>query len=405
MSNTTRDMFDKYYFPLFTPPAFIPVKGKGCRLWDENGNEYIDFGAGIAVTSLGHCNDIAVKALKEQSEKLWHVSNLMTNEPVIALAKRLVENTFADKAFFCNSGAEANEGAFKLARRYALEKFGPEKDEIISFNSSFHGRTLFTVSVGGQSHYSEGFGPNPGSITHIDYNDIEALRKAISKKTCAVVLEPVQGEGGIIPAAPGYLEAVRKLCDENDALLVYDEVQTGCGRSGKLFAYMQSGVAPDILTTSKGLGTGFPIGALLATDKVASVFTPGVHGTTFGGNALACAVADKVIATISDPEFLKGVDERSRWFFDALNELKNETGVFKEIRGMGLLIGAVLDDKFKGKAKDILKLCADKRLLVLVAGGSVVRIAPALNISREEFEAGMLLFKEAVQEFAKSQNC
>ncbi len=401
MTSITRDMFDKYYFPLFCPPQFIPVKGKGCRLWDQEGTEYIDLSGGIAVNCLGHCNDDMVEALCEQAHKLWHVSNLMTNEPVISLAKQMVEETFADKAFFCNSGAEANEAAFKLARRYALDNFGSEKDEIIAFTKSFHGRTLFTVTVGGQRHYSDGFGPNPTAITHIPFNDIEALRNAISDKTCAVVMEPIQGEGGIIPSDPQFMKEVRALCDKHNALLIFDEVQTGCSRTGKLFAYMQYNIAPDILTTSKGLGGGFPIGALIATDKVAKVFTPGVHGTTFGGNALACAVADKVFSILKSKELQEGVVERSKWFFDALNAIKDKYGCFKEIRGMGLLIGAVMSDKYKGMSKNFLAKCASKNLLVLVAGSDVVRLAPSLNITKEEFDAGMKLFEEAAQEFVK----
>ncbi|MBQ8706922.1 MAG: acetylornithine/succinyldiaminopimelate transaminase [Succinivibrionaceae bacterium] len=399
MSDITREMFDRYYFPLFTPPAFIPVKGKGSRLWDQENREYIDFSGGIAVNSLGHCCDGVVEALTVQAQKLWHVSNLMTNEPVISLAKRLVDLTFADKAFFCNSGAEANEAAFKLARRYALAKHGEDKNEIISFIQSFHGRTLFTVSVGGQDHYSDGFGPKPTAIRHIPFNDPKALEEAISEKTCAVVMEPIQGEGGIIPADPDFMKLVRQLCDKNHALLIYDEVQTGCSRTGDFFAYMHTGVAPDILTTAKGLGGGFPIGAVLATDEVAAVFTPGVHGTTFGGNALACAVADKVISIISAPEFLEGVRAKSKIFFDRINDLGAKYDCFSQIRGRGLLIGAVLSDKYQGRSGDLLKICAKNRLLVLVAGKNVLRIAPALNIAEDEIEAGMKLLEKSVAEF------
>lgn len=402
MTKITREMFDQYYFPLFTPPSFIPVKGKGCRLWDQDNNQYIDFSGGIAVNSLGHCCDEVVDALCEQAHKMWHVSNLMTNEPVISLAKRLVEATFADRAFFCNSGAEANEAAFKLARRYALDNYGEDKNEIISFIQSFHGRTLFTVSVGGQDHYSDGFGPKPAAIRHIPFNNIEEFKKTISQKTCAVVLEPIQGEGGIIPADPEFLKEVRKLCNENHALLIFDEVQTGCSRTGDLFAYMSTGVEPDILTTAKGLGGGFPIGALLATNEVARVFTPGVHGTTFGGNALACAVADRVISIISTKEFLDGVKERSAKFFEKLNRINDKYHCFSQIRGKGLLIGAVLDEKYSGKSGELLKLCAKDRLLVLVAGKNVLRLAPSLNISDEEIDEGIAILEKAVAEFTSS---
>ena len=404
MTDITREMFDQYYFPMFTPPQFVLVKGKGSRLWDQEGKEYIDLSGGIAVNALGHCDDRLVETIREQAGKLWHVSNLMTNEPVISVAKQLVEETFADKVFFCNSGAEANEAALKLARRYALDKYGVEKDEIISFTQSFHGRTLFTVTVGGQHHYSDGFGPNPTDITHIPYNDIEILKNTISEKTCAVMLEPIQGEGGIIPADPEFLKQVRELCDKYHALLIFDEVQTGNARTGKLYAYMDYGVAPDILSTAKGLAGGFPIGAILATKEVASVFTPGVHGTTFGGNPLACAVANKVIEIIKQPDFLDGVNTRSKWFFERLNEINNKYQCFSEIRGKGLLVGAVLKSEYEGQSAKLLKAAIDHNLLVLVAGKNVVRFAPALNITKDEFDAGMQKFELAVEDFINSHN-
>ncbi len=404
MTDITREMFDQYYFPMFTPPQFVLVKGKGSRLWDQEGKEYIDLSGGIAVNALGHCDDRLVETIREQAGKLWHVSNLMTNEPVISVAKQLVEETFADKVFFCNSGAEANEAALKLARRYALDKYGVEKDEIISFTQSFHGRTLFTVTVGGQHHYSDGFGPNPTAITHIPYNDIEILKNTISEKTCAVMLEPIQGEGGIIPADPEFLKQVRELCDKYHALLIFDEVQTGNARTGKLYAYMHYGVAPDILSTAKGLAGGFPIGAILATKEVASVFTPGVHGTTFGGNPLACAVANKVIEIIKQPDFLDGVNTRSKWFFERLNEINNKYQCFSEIRGKGLLVGAVLKSEYEGQSAKLLKAAIDHNLLVLVAGKNVVRFAPALNITKDEFDAGMQKFELAVEDFINSHN-
>lgn len=404
MSQVTREMFDQYYFPLFTPPQFVLVRGKGCRLWDQEDREYIDFSGGIAVNALGHCDDRLVKALTDQAGKLWHVSNLMTNEPVISVAKQLVEETFADRVFICNSGAEANEAALKLARRYALDHYGAEKNEIIAFKQSFHGRTLFTVTVGGQHHYSDGFGPNPTAITHIPFNDLETLKKTISDRTCAVMIEPIQGEGGIIPADPEFLKQVRALCDQHKALLIFDEVQTGNARTGKLFAYMHYGVTPDILSTAKGLAGGFPIGAIIATKEVAAVFKPGVHGTTFGGNALACAVADQTLKIIKQPEFLEGVNERSKWFFDALNDLKERYQCFSEIRGKGLLIGAVLKPEFKGEANKLLQASIKHNLLVLVASQDVVRFAPSLNITREEFDLGMSKFELAIQDYLKEKN-
>jgi len=373
------------------------VRGLGSRLWDQNDREYIDFAGGIAVNALGHCHPALVKTLTEQGNKLWHVSNWMTNEPTLRLARKMVNATFADRAFFCNSGAEANEAAFKLARRFAKEKYGEGKDQIIAFLQGFHGRTFFTVSVGGQSHYSDGFGPRPGSIQHIPYNDIDALKSLISDKTCAVVMEPLQGEGGVLPADKAFAKAVRELCDQHNALLVMDEVQTGMGRTGSLFAYMQLGIEPDILTTAKALGGGFPIAAMLTKDEIAQVFQPGVHGTTFGGNPLACAVAETAFDLISDPAMLEGVKAREGWYRAELDKINAQFHCFKEVRGQGLLIGAVLTDAFAGKAKSFVDAGIEEGVLVLVAGSNVVRFAPALNLTEEEFKEGMARFTKAVE--------
>src|SRR5690606_25694970 len=283
-----------------------------------------------------------VQTLTEQAGKLWHISNIFTNEPALRLARKLVDATFAERAFFCNSGAEANEAAFKLARRYAHDTFGSEKYEIVSALNSFHGRTLFTVTVGGQPKYSDGFGPKIEGIKHVPYNDLEALKAVVSDKTCAVVLEPIQGESGVLPADQAYLEGARKLCDEHGALLIFDEVQTGMGRTGELFAYMHYGVTPDILTNAKSLGGGFPIGLMLTTDKVAKHFSVGTHGTTFGGNPLACAVAETVVDIVNTPEVLQGVEDRHERLKAGLLELGERYGVFSQVRGMGLLIGCVL---------------------------------------------------------------
>ena len=291
----TRAMFDQFMVPCFAPADFIPVRGVGSRVWDQQDRMYIDFASGVAVTALGHCHPAMVKALTEQAHAIWHVSNWMTNEPALRLARKLVEATFAERVFFCNSGAEANEAALKLARRYAHDHFGAEKFRVISTLNAFHGRTLFTVTAGGQAKYATGFGPSPSGFTHIRYNDIGGLEAAFAEEggddVCAVILEPMQGEGGMIPGTPEFLAAARRLCDEHDALLIFDEIQSGMGRTGALFSYMQKGVVPDILTSAKGLGGGFPIGAMLTTTEIASAFSVGVHGTTYGGNPLACAVA------------------------------------------------------------------------------------------------------------------
>ncbi|MBB6055343.1 aspartate aminotransferase family protein [Tolumonas osonensis] len=395
-TQVTRGWFDEVIVPTYSPAAFIPVRGQGSRLWDQADREYIDLAGGIAVNALGHCHPALVKTLTEQGNKLWHVSNWMTNEPTLRLARKMVDATFADRAFFCNSGAEANEAAFKLARRYAKEKFGEQKDQIIAFLQGFHGRTFFTVSVGGQSHYSDGFGPRPGSIQHIPYNDIAALKALISDTTCAVVMEPLQGEGGVLPADKEFVKAVRELCDQHNALLIFDEVQTGMGRTGSLFAYMHSGVEPDILTTAKALGGGFPIAAMLTREGIAQVFQPGVHGTTFGGNPLACAVAETAFDLISDPALLAGVKERELWFRAALEKINAEFNCFSEVRGQGLLIGAVLNEQFAGKAKAFVDAGIEQGVLFLVAGPNVVRFTPALNLTAEEFAEGMSRFKLAV---------
>ena len=306
-TNLTRAQFDEVMVPNYAPSAVIPVRGEGSRVWDQEGKEFIDFAGGIAVNCLGHCHPALVGALKEQGEKLWHLSNVMTNEPALELATKLVEATFADRVYFANSGAEANEAALKLVRRYAMDKFGAEKDQIIAFDKAFHGRTFFTVSVGGQAAYSDGFGPKPQSITHVPFNDIAALEAVFSDKTCAVMMEPLQGEGGIIDADPEFLKAVRALCDKHNALLVFDEVQTGVGRLGELYAYMRGDVVPDVLTTAKALGGGFPIAAMLTTKEIADHLKIGTHGSTYGGNPLACAIGNAVLDVVNTPEVLDGV--------------------------------------------------------------------------------------------------
>lgn len=392
----TRALFDEVMVPNYAPAQIIPVKGEGSRVWDQQGREYVDFAGGIAVSSLGHCHPALVKALTEQGSKLWHLSNVMTNEPALRLAKKLVDATFAEKVYFANSGAEANEAAFKLARRWALEVHGAEKQEIIAFSKSFHGRTFFTVTVGGQAAYSDGFGPKPGAVFHAEYNNLESVKALISDKTCAIVVEPVQGEGGIIPADAEFLQGLRQLCDQHNALLIFDEVQTGVGRSGKLYAYMHYGVTPDILTTAKSLGGGFPIGAMLTTTAIASHLKVGTHGSTYGGNPLACAVAEAVIDVVSQPEVLAGIQTKEQQFRKALQQLNDKYQVFSEVRGSGLLLGAVLNDKYKGRARDFLQAAAEQGLFILVAGADVVRMAPSLVISDADIEEGMKRFDLAL---------
>ncbi len=388
--------FDQVMVPNYAPAAFIPVRGQGSRVWDQNGRELIDFAGGIAVNVLGHCHPALVSALTKQANTLWHVSNVFTNEPALRLAHKLVDATFAERVFFCNSGAEANEAAFKLARRYAHDVFGPEKCEIIAATNSFHGRTLFTVSVGGQPKYSDGFGPKIQGITHVPYNDLEALKAAISDKTCAVVLEPIQGEGGVLPADQAYLEGARKLCDEHQALLIFDEVQTGMGRTGELFAYMHYGVVPDILSSAKSLGGGFPIGAILTKTDIAAHFAVGTHGTTYGGNPLACAVGEAVIDVVNTREVLDGVKAKHDRFKTRLEQIGREYGLFSQVRGLGLLIGCVLADAWKGKAKDVLNAAEKEALMVLQASPDVVRFAPSLVVEDADIDEGLARFERAV---------
>ncbi|MHA2814375.1 aspartate aminotransferase family protein [Vibrio harveyi] len=391
-----RGLFDEVMVPCYNPMEMIPVKGEGSRIWDQNGNEYIDFAGGIAVSCLGHCHPVMVNALTEQGNKLWHLSNVMTNEPALRLAKKLTEVSFAERVFFANSGAEANEAALKLARRYAADVHGTEKSEIIAFKQGFHGRTFFTVTVGGQAAYSDGFGPKPGDVTHLPYNDIEALQAHMSDRTCAVMMEPLQGEGGIIPPTPEFAQAVRELCDKHNALLIFDEVQTGNGRTGHFYAYQGLGITPDILSTAKSLGGGFPIGAMLTTAKLAEHMKVGTHGSTYGGNPLACAVAEAVVDEVTKPEVLSGVLEREAMFREGLEKINAKYNIFSEVRGKGLLLGAALNEEWQGRARDVLVAAGKQGLMVLVAGANVVRFTPSLVITQQEIEEGLAKLDKAI---------
>lgn len=391
-----RELFDDVMVPNYAPSAVIPVKGEGSRVWDQEGREYIDFAGGIAVNCLGHCHPALVGALKEQGEKIWHLSNVMTNEPALRLAKKLTDATFAEKVYFANSGAEANEAALKLARRWALDKFGAEKSQIISFNKGFHGRTFFTVTVGGQAAYSDGFGPKPGDIVHTDYNDLAAFEALISNNTCAVMMEPLQGEGGIISPTAEFVKGVRELCDKHNALLIFDEVQTGVGRTGDLYAYQGLNVTPDILTTAKALGGGFPIGAMITTTEIAAHLKVGTHGSTYGGNPLACAVAEAAFDTVNTTTVLDGVKAKEQLFRELLNDINEKYNVFTEVRGKGLLLGGVVTEKYEGKAKEFLVEGIKQGVMSLVAGANVVRFTPSLVIPEADIREGMARFEKAV---------
>lgn len=404
MSNhfpVNRELFDDVMVPNYAPSAVIPVRGKGSRVWDQQDNELIDFAGGIAVNCLGHCHPALVDALKEQGEKIWHLSNVMTNEPALRLAKKMVDNTFADKVYFANSGAESNEAALKLARRWALDVHGEEKSQIISFKQGFHGRTFFTVTVGGQAAYSDGFGPKPGDIVHAEYNNLESFKALISDKTCAVMMEPLQGEGGIVSPTAEFVKGVRELCDQHNALLIFDEVQTGVGRTGELYAYMGLDVTPDILTSAKALGGGFPIGAMLTTTEIAKHLKIGTHGSTYGGNPLACAVAEAAFDTVNTEEVLNGVKEKAEVYVDGLKAINEKYNVFKEIRGKGLLIGAVLTDDYQGRAKDFLNAAMAEGVMTLVAGANIVRFAPSLIIPNEDIVEGLARFERGVAKIAQ----
>ncbi|PMR74426.1 aspartate aminotransferase family protein [Billgrantia endophytica] len=404
MSQTpTRADFDQYMVPNYSPQKAIPVRGEGSRLWDQEGREYIDFAGGIAVNSLGHCHPVLVNALTKQANTLWHLSNVYTNEPALALARTLVERTFADKVYLCSSGGEANEAALKLARRWAHDNVGEHKNRIVSFSQSFHGRTFFTVSVGGQPKYSQGFGPVPGGIVHGEFNDLASVRDLIDDDTCAVMVEPMQGEGGIVPATQEFLQGLRDLCDAHDALLIFDEVQTGVGRTGSLYAYMEYGVTPDILTSAKGLGGGFPVGAMLTTDRVAPAMAIGTHGSTYGGNALASAVALAAIEHIGQPDVLEGVKRRHDLFREHLETINRKHGVFKEIRGKGLLVGAEMASEYEGRAKDILPLAIEEGVMALIAGPNVLRMAPSLVIPEADIAEGMMRLERAIARLVAGQ--
>lgn len=397
----TRKTFDEVMFPCYNPMNMVIKKAHGSYIFDNEGNKYVDLTSGIAVNCLGHTPEGVQKVIKKTCKNLIHVSNIFCNEYTLSLAKKLTSLTGYDKVFFVNSGAEANETALKLARRVAFDDYGAEKNEIISFVNSFHGRTFFSVTVGGQESYSDGFGPKPAAITHIPYNDIATFEKTISDKTCAVILEPIQGEGGIIKADDAFLVKVRELCDKFHAALIFDEVQTGVARSGTLYAYEQTPVKPDILTSAKGLASGLPIGAVLTYDNFAKHFVPGTHGSTFGGNALACSVGCYVLDKVSDKKFLENVKATSEYIKASIKKLDEKHHVFDDVRGEGLLMGLVLNKKYSGKSGALQKECFKHKLLTLTAHGDVLRLAPALNIKKSVVDEAMKLLDKSLTDFVK----
>ena len=391
-----------YYLPVYRPRQMILERGRGSRLWDIEGREYVDLAGGIAVCGLGHCNPELTAALVEQAGKLWHTSNVFYSEPPVRLAEELVTaSRFAARAFLCNSGAEANEAAIKLIRKWATAQGrAPERRVIVTFRGSFHGRTLATVTATAQPKYQEGYEPLPGGFRYVDFNDIAQLETAMaSGDVAAVMLEPVQGEGGVMPAAPGFLQAVRALCDQHDALLVLDEIQCGMGRSGVLFAHWQDGVVPDIVTLAKALGGGMPIGAMLAGPKVADVMQFGAHGTTFGGNPLASAVARVALRTLASDDIAANVQRQAQAIRDGLDAINRDLDLFSEVRGRGLMLGAVLKPDYAGRAGEILDHAAANGLLLLQAGPDVLRFVPALNIGDDDVAEGLARLRVALEAF------
>lgn len=371
----------------------VLVKGSGVKVWDVNGKEYLDFAAGIAVCSLGHSHPQVIAAVKKQIEKLTHVSNLYYTEPQTHLAKLLVDNSFADKVFFCNSGAEANEAAIKLARKYAHENMGPDKFELITMKDSFHGRTMATITATGQEKFQFGFTPLLEGFTYVPFNDLQALEKAISAKTCGVMLEPIQGEGGVNIPDEKYLASVREICDRYGILLIVDEVQAGMGRTGKLFAYEHSGIKPDIMTLAKALGNGFPIGAMLATDKISKAFVPGNHASTFGGNPLATAAANATVKTILQEGILEHCRKMGDYFLLQLKKLQQKHKIIKDVRGTGLMLAAQLNIE----SSDIVNECLRRGLLIISAGSKTLRFVPPLIITTGDIDQAMGVLDEVME--------
>ena len=360
----------------------VPVRGEGCRLWDADGREYLDFLAGVAVNNLGHCHPRVVEALQQQAAQLIHCSNFYHIPQQIELAEWLCEHSFAERVFFCNSGAEANEAAIKLARKQSMERFGEKRFEVITAQASFHGRTLATISATGQDKVKAGFNPLLPGFKNVPFGDINALAAAIGAQTCAIMLEPVQGEGGVNVPPAGYLQQVRELCDRHDLLLIFDEVQVGCGRTGTLWAYQQQGVAPDLMTLAKALAGGPPIGALLATEQLASTLGPGTHGSTFGGNPLLCAAALAAMRTLTGTGVLDNCLAMGGYLRQRLLQLKEKYDFIREVRGQGLILGMELDID----GGEIVVAAMQQGLLINCTAGKVLRFVPPLIINQEEID-------------------
>ena len=386
----------QYIANTYSRYPIVATKGEGCWLWDMDGRRYLDFLAGIAVCNLGHARKEVVEGLSAQAAKLFHTSNLFYTEPQIKAAKLLVEHSFGDKVFFCNSGAEANEAAIKLARRYAWKKHGEERAEIIVMENSFHGRTMCTLSATGQFKFHEGFSPMLPGFVYVPFNDLDAVKKAMSAKTCAVMLEPIQAEGGIYPAGKDYMTALRQLTKDNGILMILDEVQTGMGRTGRFFGYEHYGIEPDIMSLAKALGNGFPVGAIVAKDEVMDAFEPGTHASTFGGNPLAGAAVTATINALIDEGVIKNCEESGRYLFEGLLALKAKFPFIKDLRGMGLILGVELDIDGDAVQKEFMK----EGIILNCTKGKILRLVPPLIVSKEEID----LFLETADRVFSRQN-
>ena len=374
---------DKYIMKTYGRYPLVPVRGEGCYLWDADGRKYLDFLAGVAVNNLGHCHPKVVAALQKQAAQLIHCSNYYHIPQQIELAELLCNNSFADQAFFCNSGAEANEAAIKLARKYSREKYGVDRFEIITALASFHGRTMATVSATGQEKVQKFFDPLLHGFKHVPFNDAEALKEAISPVTCAILLEPIQGEGGVVFPSVEYMKEVRKICDDNNLILIFDEVQVGIGRTGKLFAHEHFGITPDIMTLAKALAGGAPIGTMLARGEIAESFGPGTHGSTFGGNPLVTAAGIAAVRAVLEDGILENTEKMGKYLVGRLNELKEKFPFVVAVRGIGLMIGMELSIP----GADIVKEALAQGLLLNVAQDRVLRFVPPLIVGKSEIDA------------------
>lgn len=387
------DLTDQYLMQTYARFPLAFVKGEGCYLWDADGKKYLDWLGGIAVNSLGHSHPEILEVIRRQSAELIHTSNLFYTEPQARLAKLLCEHSFADRVFFCNSGAEANEAAVKLARKWGKFSRKPDRFQILTVKQSFHGRTLAMIAATGQDKVKQGFDPIPEGFHTVEYHDLDRMKEAITPQTCAIMVEPVLGEGGILFHSEDYLRGLRKLCDEHELLLIFDEIQAGMGRTGKVWAYEHYGVPPDILTTAKGLGTGLPIGACLAREEVAAAFTPGTHGTTFGGNPLVCAVAEKFFQILLQKDFLAQVQEVGAYLLSGLSELMENFKQLKECRGKGMMLGATLDQE----ARPIVDHALAHGLIINSPQPNFLRFVPPLILTQAQADEGLKILRQALE--------